>query len=155
MFEYVIAGAFALLALIVTIFTTLYPKARQSIDKKESHFNAAYAKFLAQAMFDLSKEHQAVYDNVKKQWISSIPTIQDYEKLTKDAIETADALRKDLSQAKKLRDNLDAAVFSLIIAVITFFVAPLLPSQILREIMLITGIGATLIGVIVLFYVVK
>jgi len=71
MFEYVIAGAFALLALIVTIFTTLYPKARQSIDKKESHFNAAYAKFLAQAMFDLSKEHQAVYDNEKNSGLAA------------------------------------------------------------------------------------
>lgn len=153
--EYTFAGAISLLGLICGLFLKLYPKVREFIDKEESGARSEYAKLLTTKMFDLSKEHQAVYDQERRQWVSSIPAVQDMEKFTMDMMKGSDKLWDKVRKARKLRDNLDNIVVSLIVGVITFFVTPLMPTQILAEVTLAIGISATVIGLLIFFYLVK
>lgn len=149
---YTFAGAITLLALIVGLFLKLYPKVRAFIDTEDSKFRAEYAKFFATKMFDLEKEHQSVWDSKRKQWVSSIPSVQDIEKFTIDVMESSDKLWKNVRKARKLRDNLDMVIVSLIIGVITFFIFPLIPTQILSNLIAIIDILATIIGLLILFF---
>lgn len=154
-FEYAFAGAMSLLGLIGVLFLKLYPKVRDFIDKEESEARSDYAKLFAMKIFDLSKEHQAVYDQERRQWVSSIPAVKDLEKFTMDMMKSSDKLWDRVRKARKLRDNLDNIVVSLIVGVITFFVTPLMPTLILAEVTLAIGISATVIGLLILFYLVK
>jgi hypothetical protein len=154
MYEYTFDAGLALLALIVGLFLQLYPKVRDFIDTSESEFRAEYVKSLAQSIVDLGKENPSVYDENRRQWISTGPSVEVLERIVKTVVDRADEFWSRVRDARKLRDNSDMVIFSYLIGVFAFFVTPLFP-QIFAQLILSVAIGATTIGSLVLFHVVK
>lgn len=144
MLEYSFIGALTLLGLIVTLFLKLYPKVREFIDAEEGKYRKQNARFFVQMILDLYTKYR-----------TSIPPSEELQKFILNTMESADKFWNDVKQAKKLRDNLDTVIISLIIGVITFFITPLMPMPTLSWLVLIIGISATIIGLLVLFRLTK
>src|SRR4030067_936663 len=125
MYEYTFDAGLALLGLIVVLFLGLYPKVRDFIDTRESEFRAEYAKSLAQSIADLGKENPSVYDENRRQWISTGPSVENLEKFVKTLMDRADEFWRRVKEARKLRDNSDMVIFSYLIGVFAFFITPL------------------------------
>ena len=153
MFDNAFLGALTLLGAIILIFVEFYPKVRDFIDKAESNYRKDFARLFALSMYDISKECRAVWDAESKQWVSSIPAVQDFEKFAEGLMKKSEEIWKNVPKARKLRDNLDMVIVSFIIGVIAFFIVPLAPTQFLAWAIIITGISATIVGILILFYV--